>query len=329
MNNIFPVELTNIIYTKRATLRLIDLLKSYYIDYHKLCEYLIKHRCVITGSAVISCFDVLCKTCDLDIFVNHKEDEDHKLCYKDFLEIFDIEPSLIKIDKSPICNTISGDDDLIEDRMNANPYYHYKFVYNTPRHIDVTFLYLTPCNIDMTLICDDVKTKLKQYKEFDISNITFDGKSWNIDVDIENFVLNRQITIVNPYDNYFAEIYDFSGETLQTVVNCINNFHLTYEPKTLHQELFDKYVSYYKFPPNDYITAICDMCKLYHDFGREGVTKEYLLENTDNFNNRGAYIDALKRSFGLYRGTYRILKYISKGYQILNINDFLTSQPLV
>lgn len=313
MNNIFPIELSNIIYVKRATLHLVKLVEEYYINYDKLCEYLIVHNAVIAGSAAISCFDLLCEVNDIDIFVKCSEDDPHTQCYKDFLNVFDIEPSLITVDKSPICNSLS---DI------RNPHYHYKFVYDTPRNFSIGFGRVHKLNIDMILIHNDVRSKLSEYKEFNVSTISFDGRSWNTNLrNIEEFIFDRQIKIMNPYDNYFAEVYDFSGETLETVVACIYKFYLIYRPGDVHRILFDKYIEYYKFPPDDYLQSIRNMCKLYHDIKGTQITDEYLLNGGDN---RKDYIDILKKLFSLYRGTYRILKYITKGYTITNINDFLS-----
>lgn len=341
MNDILPIEISNIIYILRCNIILKDICNKYSIDYNKFCNFLTSNTAVLSGSACLHCLDNQCKFNDLDIFIHYTNtDNDTMKYYKDFLNVFTIDSSIVNIEKNPLSNS------LLEVPNNNKPDYFYKFKYLNKI-------------IDMTILLESPKEVLNKYKLFSCSNIWFDGKNWKFPYrNIEYFLQYKQIKIINPFDTYFEDIYDpWQVDTLGEIDKCLEKYILTNEtikyinPKMKY--IYEKYSYYYeqyytiadrikhradkmiklydKLYDNNYDWSIRSVYKLGWDgdyytinynindeFDKE-ISYEPIYKHLEYNNYQKQYLELYK----VYKGIYKILKYILKGYVITNIQDFL------
>lgn len=328
MNYILPKEISNIIYNERCYLTLQDVCNTYYIDYSKFCNYLIENDAILAGSCALHCLDNQCSFNDMDIFVFINKNADIRQCYKKFLDIFTIDQKFITVDKTPL------DNDLCEEPVENKPVYFYKFRYLTK-------------SIDMIILYEPAKQVTDKYAFFNLSKIIFDGITWNIPFkNIEYFLEHRQCVITNPYHVFFDEIYDFCpcvGVNLaieSEIMKCINKFML---PNFLNNtndkmnKIYYEYKEYYSEKTNISIllqkmTILYD--KLFdNDYNWPDIIEKFeykikpskslseLLNNDDSSNE--LYLEQLRHLYRTYKGVYKILQYISKGYVLANIDEYL------
>lgn len=232
MDNI-PYELQINIYKFRASYELRKICDKYYISFEKLCDFLIKNKGIIVGSCAIHCIDPSCSFSDIDICIQHEKVRFPPDYYKEFLSIYTIDNSEVKINKNPIDNSVS------EKETDAD--YHLEFLVNEKK-------------IDMTLMPYDPKIVMCEENIFDISNIIFDGRNWNIPFnfnDFMKFLKHKEFKIVNPYSNSIDTIYDpCQYETTNELIESANKKNLiqnldkiiNHKMKSLYSDLMKYYI---------------------------------------------------------------------------------------
>jgi hypothetical protein len=308
-----PIDITNIILIQRMYLNLEDLLDKYNINKVKLDEFLLRNSACLSGSSILSCL-TLTEHSDIDIFIYKKEPNfDIKDYYKQFLNVFndDFNTDSVNIIKSPIC--------LVMNHKHYEKYskYHYKFEYT--RNFEYRYEKLS---IDMLLLNDNPKEIFKKYKIFNISNVYYDGKNFNIPLfnqgtnNLWEFVDNKKIRISNPYITYFDTIYNAFGSGLDSdIIKLISKFKLDINPDLSNiymKFVYNKFVGYYLNP------SLKNMIKVYNKLKRgmfnTNLNKRIHVKLVKSI--KDVYLYELYRK---YKGIYIILKYINKGYIMDNI----------
>lgn len=356
MDTILPIEISNIIYLERATLHLKDICQDYEIDFDKFCQYLIENNGRLTGSCALACIDPECSFNDMDLFVFVEKDKDIRYYYKEFLKVFTIDQSEVNVGKTPLANP-----DL-ELEPDNQPKYLYTFNYHDKK-------------IDMSLIHDNLVTELNEHYFFDISKIYFNGIKWNYPFNnIQYFLDNKEINILNPFDTYFDKIYspwfdptidDTIGPMINTFIlqrksikdnkmQQIYNYLQPYYTKEIYRE---KELSYSGEDDNkNSLKVILHMIAFDRHLNQEGLLsaiikwkdaiheynllKDFETVETDPedfyWTDIQFYeIDKVTESkdyngskqinqlFRYYKGFYKILQYIGKGYIITNIDEYI------
>jgi len=352
MDTLVPIEISNIIYLERATLHLKDICQDYEIDFDKFCQYLQENNGRLTGSCALHCIDPECSFSDMDLFVFVEKDKDTIYYYKEFFKVFTIDQSEINVDKTPLDNT-----DLELDHENQ-PKYLYTFNYHDKK-------------IDMSLINNNLTTELNEHYFFDISKIYFNGINWNYPFNnIQYFLDNKEINILNPFDTYFDKIYSpwFKPEidTLGPIINKfilqptnikdnkmqqIYNYLQPYYKKEIYRDIegsmltdeqfkfevklnemkvvlhmiaFDRQLNQFgllttiikwRDAINEY-SFLKDKRMIQMDIG-DGNTFE--VDEMDDSNGP----TQINQLFRYYKGFYKILQYIGKGYVITNVNKYI------
>lgn len=199
----------------------------------------------------------------------------------------------------------------------------------------------------------DPKIILMKYSYIECTNFMFDGNQFYYPTaKIEQFLTVSETKIVSPMNNYFDNLYDpWRTINLWTVYA---NIH--FDPKRVHPAMqcyVDRYKKY--FSGSDSGTAAIDFFLLinndydlpsYHFFinyienNQSDIIAEYKIDPVTNLSelfykisgafvgayNQTAptefYFDFILKIYQNYRAWYYILKYISKGYNITNLDQF-------
>jgi hypothetical protein len=131
-----------------------DNIKSFYLDYHKFCNFLIKHKGFIVGSFSLSCFDNSIVPNDIDIFVyvESELDNDSRYIHKEFSNVINEIGVNIIIAQYPI--------------NNYSTKYFYKFT-------------IMDKIIDIIIMNEHIKEgNFDKFFNIQCSNIVFDGIKW-------------------------------------------------------------------------------------------------------------------------------------------------------
>ncbi len=327
MRAIFPKDICNLIYTTRATLRLRDMCEQYELCFEKFCKFLRNNNAVLAGSAAIACFDVDCVYNDLDIFIICTGKQcDFRRYYKEFLHVFTGCSSTehINIDKTPLENSLSE-----ETKEKSLPEYHYTFNYNGKK-------------IDMSIAYQQALNVIDKYNFFNISKFKFDGNQWiTCHYNIELFLTYKYAVLINPYNSYFDIIYDaFHHTTLDTAIECSKKFIFNgtnFNENKRMRHIYNIYSFYYTC---DESNILSNMLMLYNDLEDTNVTADNLEDVESKFQTvsfeDGSELelevfippnDEMKNLIGkifrTYKGVYKTLQYIAKGYVMLNIDKYL------
>lgn len=288
-----PKELFDNIYKFRAIFELKKICNDYCLDFDKLCKFLNDNNAVIAGSCALHCIDNTSYFNDIDIFVNGNTKKDTRIYYKEFLTVFNIDQSLIDIDKQPIYNSLS-------DEENHSPKYLYIIKYLNKK-------------IDMTILKENPLEILPKIKKFDISSIMFDGITWHLEIDnIHDFIKQKKFNILKLYDTSIDHIYDPWGYNKKDILLELSNnitlgLNFDHISDPFMKQIYYSLSIYYQ---NEYYIddKICDMIHLYNEVTNKNVT----IMNSSN----------LTEIYCTYRGWYYVLKYIYKGYYCENIDSF-------
>lgn len=381
METVLPVEISNLVYLARATLRLKKVLRKYSLDYDKFCQFLIDYNAILTGSAALSCFDIEIHPRDLDIHMFHNKIIGHQY-------LINIINGLL-VDKN-----IHIDDTSIP----IKPFKHdimsqKKFHGNAHRH-NCTYNYRgVMYTLDILILNPSYLTEMNECREFDISKIHFNGKEWKLHLhgyeSIEKFVFKKECTILNPFNTLFDAVYEHLPEEGSSVFDHVkrklssNKFVL---PRVAIKdnmfEFYFKFSGYYtqgtSNHPN-FISRSLDLWKCY--VPKEQMLLDYKLLNFDSVHNNAdkldnldvynkiknniyhfdrvyiinhdhSLLDKIKKLlkeykeqsnwndidytsiewntfitqfivlYKIYKGLYRIMYYISRGYIMTNLDQF-------
>lgn len=108
MDRVIPWELSNKIYKYRAHIILINKLNEYQIDHKKFNKFLRSQNAFVMGSFCLSCFDNTWNGNDIDIFVAQKNSS--KYIYKEFCKTFNKTDIDVKIGKHALSNSSIDND---------------------------------------------------------------------------------------------------------------------------------------------------------------------------------------------------------------------------
>lgn len=289
MNSILPIEISNIIYSKRAIYRLKDICQIYSLDFDKFCSFLIENNTILAGSCAVACYDTECEFNDMDLFVFTKPNVYPNIHYKKFLNVFAIDQSLVTIDKQPVSNSIC------EEQEECQPHYFYKFKY-----LDKT--------IDMLIIPESASNVVNNYTFFNLSKIFFDGVKFNIPFkNIEFFLDHRYCMINNPYHTFWDEIYDPWHFGIEQEINkCTTKFIL--QGKDIKNpkmgQVYNEYKKYYNLDEGTLLFNDSD--SIYEIFKGycEGLDTQHVLTGIEilkmvalsiKMNNSHNYLDVFKK----------------------------------
>lgn len=216
--DIFPVEIHNLILIHRAQQKLREICAARSINYQRLCKFIEDYNGAIFGSATLACFTQTNTYNDIDIMV--QTTDDMATVYKEFLNVFDLDQSMIGIEKSPLCDPHNANQCLI---------YSLRYFYPLEMHEKPTDKTMS---VDMSIIDFSVYQSLEavfdQCTDVDCAKLYFDKHGWNIPFgnNIFQFLENRLCTLTDPFirGGYFDKIYDPYNSCVSEEFNDENEY---------------------------------------------------------------------------------------------------------
>lgn len=343
MDLLVPIEISNIIYLERATVHLKDICNDYKLDFTRFCKFLKDRRGLLIGSCALACIDPECQFNDMDLLIFTEPNSNIRTNYKDFFAVFTIDHSEINVGKTPLLNV-----DLDEEDQ---PKYLYTFTYNDKK-IDMSIANDSTINFifdhfffDVSKVCFDGEKWNIPYKN------------------IQSFLNYKNIRILNPYDTYFDKVYSMCIQSISELAPIMNKFTLQplKIKNPIMQSIYNIYQPYYSVKLSntnndkmelEYIFHMISLCrKLNNDTLSETIIKwrdairlysplnqiqepdlEKILNNPDElddpltvqyYTDRYTSKKQINELFRYYKGIYKILEYIGKGYIITNIKKYI------
>ena len=312
-----PYELEIEILKYKAVTELKKIIEEqYFLNFDKLKNFLVKYNGLIFGSLAIYCFDLDCPYKDLDICIKFDRTKTHQDCYLEFLEIFTIEKDRVLIIKNPVLNSVN--DNTIK--------YNLKYSY-------------TNQIIDMTLFNENPKNIILDEPFFDISQICFDGITFHFPFgkNYMDILKLKHIKLINPYKHNIDPIYDPYDLNADEIINIANTKILKLENTIKNEkmkEIYDKLVPYYQ-PKNCVykLENIIDINKFITGKNIDVTFGKFVYQKGfDTISSGKIIIDIMSSSidikqlgefYRVYRSWFYVLKYIYKGYVIINLDDYL------
>ncbi|AYV85754.1 MAG: hypothetical protein Satyrvirus36_12 [Satyrvirus sp.] len=305
---------------------MINRLESHGIKYENLCEFLKNNNGIVFGSFLIACLLNNELYNDIDIMIN-REGKTNKELLLSFNKIFDEKhcPGIDEYTRDPCCVQVK-DYELT-----------YHFILKTPT-----------IKIDLLCCKNDPKDLVTKYIEFDVSRTYFDGTLLHTTIDVNEFVSDPKVTILEPHTYGFDIIYDpwalvtmfygisneeyaklLSKGTLDNVLSIMANVNDISD--------FGGYVDFFRKPKYNrklkYIISEEDKNKYFRTDGPDNYCKHTIRKRNfyciqiikmyqDLMKNYVGPLNINTTPYRIYKLLFRCLKFIRRGIRITNFNDF-------
>jgi len=305
-----------------ATLRLKDICSQNNLNFKNLCDFLIKYKGVIIGSASLHCFDIECMYNDIDIFIENSNLKDVD-CELMFYKCFD---------------------------KSFSPFVYQGFF---TKHIKYE-------KVDLSILDENVIQNVKNNVDIECASIMFDGNDWYLPFtgSLVKYFSNKETKLLKyKLEDYYA-YEDKLINTSDSLPDNIETFYVAISNKVNKMSLplltidgqckqfYDKYRLCYTelFFSSRYLgTDIIIQCNQNDDIFSE-IKIKFIIKNLCSVYNilfkislfkgikinhfYGDYFDDktkksyLVQLFCTYKQIYRILKYMARGYKFTNLDTF-------